>query len=194
VTAAGASDDVPSFDCPFRFPDVDYGSTHARAIDALARQEIMGGRATAPSPRLPSSPAASSPRSSPVPRACRPPRATASRTSRAAPTRVRSTPWPTRASSTGTPTAPSVRRSPVQRDQAAAILARWLELAPVEVDAFSDIAGTTHRRRINALAGIDVALGTADGRYLPGRTIRRDQAASLLSRTLQHLEAETVAR
>jgi hypothetical protein len=194
VTAADASDDVPSFDCPFRFPDVDYGSTHARAIDALARQEIMGGRTDgtfAPAAELTRAQLASI-----VARAAGLPPATGDRFSDVEGSTHEGAIYALAEEGIldgyqdGT-FRPSVA---VQRDQAAAILARWLELAPVEVDAFSDIAGTTHRRRINALAGIDVALGTADGRYLPGRTIRRDQAASLLSRTLQHLEAETVSR
>jgi hypothetical protein len=76
----------------------------------------------------------------------------------------------------------------VRRDQAASLLARWLELAPVAEDQFSDIAGNTHRQQINALAEIDVALGTADGEYLPGRSIRRDQTASLVLRALEVAE------
>jgi hypothetical protein len=77
--------------------------------------------------------------------------------------------------------------APVSRGQVASILVRWLELEPVDEDAFGDVAGTAHRRAINALAEAGIARGTTDGRYLPGATIRRDQAASLLSRTLDVL-------
>jgi hypothetical protein len=41
---------------------------------------------------------------------------------------------------------------------------------------------------INALADIDVARGSVDGRYQPRRDLRRDQMASLLIRALHHME------
>ena len=76
----------------------------------------------------------------------------------------------------------------VQRDQAASLLARWLELAPVDDDQFTDIGDNVHREQINALAEIEVALGTDGGEYQPGRSIRRDQTASLVVRALRFTE------
>ena len=73
----------------------------------------------------------------------------------------------------------------VRRDQAAAILTRWLELAPREADAFTDLAANVHRRDINALAHVEVARGTGDGTYDPARLLQRDQIASLLFRALE---------
>jgi surface-anchored protein len=76
----------------------------------------------------------------------------------------------------------------ITRDQVAGILGRVLALDGHRQDRFSDIAGSTHREMINALADIDVARGSVDGRYQPRRDLQRDQMASLLIRALHHQE------
>jgi hypothetical protein len=191
VDAAGASDALPVVDCPFRFPDVDYSSAHARSIDRLAREGIMGGRADGTF-----DPGGSLTRGQLA--------AIVARTAGLEPTgagdRFSDVEGTTHARAihaladagivSGYADGTFRPGLSVQRGQVAAIIARWLELDPVEQDAFTDVAGTTHRRAINAVAGIGVARGLPDGRYLPGATIRRDQAASLLSRTLDVLEDE----
>ncbi|GGI09143.1 S-layer homology domain-containing protein [Egicoccus halophilus] len=78
----------------------------------------------------------------------------------------------------------------VRRDQSAALIARWLDLDPVDTDRFTDIAGIQHRQQINALRDAEVAFGTGDGTtFTPGATMRRDQVASLLWRALQVADA-----
>lgn len=62
-----------------------------------------------------------------------------------------------------------------------------LERAPV----FDDISGT-HRANIEKLASIGVTAGKADGVYAPDDPITREQMASFLARSLDHLVAEDV--
>jgi hypothetical protein len=187
VDAAGASDALPVLDCPFRFPDVDYASTHAKAIDRLAREGVMAGRADGtfqPTGSLTRGQLAAI-----VARAGGIEPASGDRFSDVAGHTHEGAIYALADAGIVDGYADGTFRpaAPVSRGQVAAILVRWLELDPVDEDAFTDVAGTAHRRAINALAEAGIARGTTDGRYLPGATIRRDQAASLLSRTLDVL-------
>jgi len=181
VSADGASTEVPSLDCPPRFPDVDYPSTvHAEAIVELTRMSVISGRADGTF-----GPAA-------------------------AITRGQFATWFTgvaaievggEASFTdigGSVHAPAIAAlgeagvvsgypdgtfrpsEAVTRGQAASILVSWLGLAPVEADAFGDVGGSTHRTAINAAAEAGIVQGRGDGNYEPAAALRRDQAASLL--------------
>ncbi|MTV27985.1 hypothetical protein FTX61_21640, partial [Nitriliruptoraceae bacterium ZYF776] len=77
----------------------------------------------------------------------------------------------------------------ITRDQVASMLARHLELPGVERDVFTDVpSANPHRAAINALAGIGVARGTSATTYGPREALRRDQAASFVSRGLEHAD------
>ena len=192
TTSADADAGVTTLDCPHRFADVDYRSPHARAITELAEAGIVQGR-----PDGTYAPAEGVTRAQ-----------LASFLGRAADVEP----------ATGDTDFPDVpaghthagyiqaladagiiagyddgtfRPSQVvRRDQAAALIARWLELEPVTTDRFTDIAGNVHRGHINALADAEVAYGTGDGStYAPARTLRRDQIASFLHRGVQVADA-----
>lgn len=70
----------------------------------------------------------------------------------------------------------------------AALIARWLDVEPVEDDRFDDLDATIHRPLINALADLHVVEGDGEGNFNPDRAIRRDQTASLVLRALNVLE------
>lgn len=79
--------------------------------------------------------------------------------------------------------------APVERAQAAALVARALELLTVPLpadptDAFADDTGSVHEPALNALAAEGIVTGVSAGRIEPQRSTRRDQMASLLARTL----------
>ena len=180
VTADGAAADAPSLDCPTRFSDVDYaGSVHASAILELTGDGVISGRADG---------------------TFRPTSAIS---------RGQFATWLAGVAGIddgdehgftdvdGSVHAGAIAAlaeagvvdgygdgtfrpgTPVTRAHAAAILARWLGLDPVEDDAFDDIADSTHRTAINAAADAGVVRGR-DGAYQPDTSLRRDQAASLL--------------
>lgn len=72
---------------------------------------------------------------------------------------------------------------PVRRDQAASLLARWLELGDRDTPRFDDVgADSPHARSIAALAHLGIIEGREDGRFDPGGPLRRDQFASLVHR------------
>jgi predicted dienelactone hydrolase len=71
---------------------------------------------------------------------------------------------------------------PVAREQIAAVLARWLEVGPVDTGPFTDVAGSPYRRQINALAELDVVRGTSATTFAPRGQLQRDQLASLIVR------------
>lgn len=74
---------------------------------------------------------------------------------------------------------------PVRRDQMATFMARALKLAPGQ-PSFHDITlGNPHRANIGALQAAGIARGEA-GYYGPGRSLRRDQAATFVARALDH--------
>lgn len=76
--------------------------------------------------------------------------------------------------------------APVRRDQLASILGRWLELEPSSHDRFVDVTSGPHRGHVNALADAGIGRGRDDGTYGPAQLTRRDQAASLVLRALEH--------
>ncbi len=77
----------------------------------------------------------------------------------------------------------------VGRAQAASLVARgltWLgiRLTPDPPDAFADDSGSVHEPALDALAADGIVTGVSAGRVNPTQSIRRDQVASLLARTL----------
>jgi hypothetical protein len=76
-------------------------------------------------------------------------------------------------------------RGTVTRGQLATYLARTLGLPGGDRDAFSDLAGSVHAGNIGALAAAGLLQGYPDGTFGPDDPVRRDQAASVLSRWLQ---------
>lgn len=193
VTAEGASPDVPTFDCPYRFSDVAYGrSVHARAVHELATREIVTGRdgdRFAPTSTLTRGQVAAI-----IGRAD--PEIEPSSGSRfsdvdASPHAGYINALADRGIVEGYPDGTYRPGASVTRAQVATILAAWLELPPSDDDRFTDTADSVHRRSINALAEIGVASGTADGRYLPANPIQRDQAASLVFGALTWAEQQS---
>ena len=81
------------------------------------------------------------------------------------------------------------------RGQAASLLVRLTEqvtgeVLPASGTQFSDVAATsTHAENIAKLVELGVIKGLGDGTYRPGTDLRRDQMASLISRTLDILIA-----
>lgn len=192
TTSTGADADAPTPACPYRFDDVDYRSPHAPAINELAEAGIVQGRPDgtfAPAERVTRAqlasflgraagiePASGETEFSDVP---------------ADHTHAGFIQALADADIIGGYADGTFRPSQVvRRDQAAALIARWLDLDPVDTDRFTDIAGITHRGLINALADVEVARGTGDGStYSPARTLQRDQVASLLHRALEVADA-----
>lgn len=86
----------------------------------------------------------------------------------------------------------------VRRDQAAALMARTVEAtgrvlaAPVD-QGFADIAGNPHRHRIDQLSAIAVINGTSATTYEPRGPVHRDQVATLLVRTYEHVAGVELA-
>lgn len=79
----------------------------------------------------------------------------------------------------------------VTRGQVATFLANVVRTAedlqvPKE-RRFSDLRGDVHRDNIEALAALGIIGGYADGTYRSGREVTREQFASLLVRTYEHL-------
>ena len=73
----------------------------------------------------------------------------------------------------------------LKRDQMASILARALDLEPVDSGPFTDISGNVHEGAINALAAEGIALGRTEGSYSPRADIRRDQLSAMIGRALE---------
>ena len=69
---------------------------------------------------------------------------------------------------------------PVTRGQLATFLAAAAELDEVADGPSTDVAGTTHERRIHAVVAAGIASGFADGTYRPGVAVTRAQMATLL--------------
>ena len=189
ASSDGASVDVPTFACP-TFPDVDETNVHADAISELTRRGLVGGFADGTF-----GPAADVTRGQLA--------AIMARAADLDPVDAEEfdgEPFDDVESHTHEGVIYALAETgvisgfedgtfgpdlPVRRDQAASLLARWLALDPVDDDAFTDIEDNVHREQINALAQAGIALGTDDDRYLPARSIRRDQTASLVLRSLR---------
>ena len=78
----------------------------------------------------------------------------------------------------------------VKRGQMATFLARALELAPTEIDAFTDDDGTEHEDAINRVAAAGITVGCSATRFCPKGTVTRGQMASFLARAF-HLPRAT---
>jgi SpoIID/LytB domain protein len=73
----------------------------------------------------------------------------------------------------------------LSRAQAAALLARALQLPAADRDRFGDATGSVHADDIEAAAAAGIVKGCTTDRFCPGRVLRRAQMASLLSRALE---------
>ncbi|WP_052665679.1 S-layer homology domain-containing protein [Nitriliruptor alkaliphilus] len=88
--------------------------------------------------------------------------------------------------------------NPVTREQMASFLIRTLEvileqdLAPTGPSPFTDTAGSAHADNIDVAAQLDIAKGRTATTYEPTQTVRRDQMASFIARSLRVLHAEGV--
>ena len=86
---------------------------------------------------------------------------------------------------------------PVTRGQAATVLVGLLDTLEIEdvaapadtATAFDDVAGTTHAAAIAEVAARGLVTGFSDGTFRPADPVTRGQAASVLTRTLQHAVA-----
>jgi hypothetical protein len=72
---------------------------------------------------------------------------------------------------------------PVTRGQMATFLTRALDL-PAGASSFPDVAGSTHRAGIDAVAEAGIAGGYADGTFRPDLPVTRGQMATFLARAL----------
>ncbi len=82
--------------------------------------------------------------------------------------------------------------APVTRAQVASLLGRLLRAAGVElpdapVNAFEDDDASVHAYAIDALTGLGIVSGHADGSYRPGASVSRGQLATLLARVWETL-------
>jgi hypothetical protein len=190
VSADGATTDLPRFDCPPTFSDVSPDSVHAEAIEELARRDILLGRDDGTF--RPANDVTRGQLASIVARTAGFPDAEGDDFSDVEGSTHEGAIYALaeRGIARGYDDGTFRPGGSIQRDQAAALLARWLELTPVDEDAFTDLDRTIHRGDINALAEVDVARGTEDDRFLPTRSIRRDQTASLVYRALQLVERD----
>ncbi len=73
---------------------------------------------------------------------------------------------------------------PVDRGQAASLLARALRLPAGQQQHFTDTARSVHRLGIDAVAEAHIASGYDDGTFRPGGAVTRGQAATFLVRAL----------
>jgi subtilisin family serine protease len=85
----------------------------------------------------------------------------------------------------------------IRRDQTAALMVRALEhiverriAAPAS--PFTDVAGNEHRREIDVAYDLGIVRGRTESTFQPALSTRRDQMASLIARTLDHLDLEGV--
>ncbi|MFA9431385.1 S-layer homology domain-containing protein [Egicoccus sp. AB-alg2] len=77
---------------------------------------------------------------------------------------------------------------PVTRAQAASLIGRWLEVDEVADGPFTDVpAGAEHSGYINALAAAGIVNGRTDTTFEPKASLRRDQTASIIGRSLDQL-------
>ena len=87
--------------------------------------------------------------------------------------------------------------SAVTRGQSTSMIVRAVDLVleePLSVPEdgpFVDVAGSAHEQAIDAAAAAGIAKGTTATTFEPGEDTRRDQMASLLSRALEVLAAES---
>ena len=72
----------------------------------------------------------------------------------------------------------------VRRDEMASFLTRAIPLSGTAPDAFTDDDGNIHEPNINLVANAGITTGCAPGEYCPASTVKRDQMASFLARSL----------
>ena len=77
---------------------------------------------------------------------------------------------------------------PVQRDQAASLLARWLDVAPLAEGPFADVTGGVHAGNVNALWDLGLVRGKTSDTYAPGSPLQRDQAATVVVGSIDVLD------
>ena len=76
---------------------------------------------------------------------------------------------------------------PVSRAEMASMLARALDLTPVEAGPFIDVSDSVHAANINAIAAEGITVGCnppANDRFCPEGEVTREQMASFLARAL----------
>jgi hypothetical protein len=61
---------------------------------------------------------------------------------------------------------------------------------PAAANYFPDIAGSVHQANINAIAGVGIVQGFADGTYRPNDLVKRDQMASFIMRAYDYAVTE----
>ncbi len=75
------------------------------------------------------------------------------------------------------------------RGQLASVMADALSLPPTEFEHFSDLEGSVHAGRINALAEAGVTRGCGGGAFCPDEPVSRAELATLLARGFALAEA-----
>ena len=70
------------------------------------------------------------------------------------------------------------------RAETAALIARALDMPPVEGDWFVDDDRSSHEAEINALAAAGITMGCTDAEFCPDRAVRRDEVAAFLHRAM----------
>lgn len=73
---------------------------------------------------------------------------------------------------------------PLTRAQMASLVARALDLPPVEADTFRDDDGSSHEADIERIAAVEITVGCGPELFCPGDPVTRDQAAAFLRRAL----------
>ncbi len=75
----------------------------------------------------------------------------------------------------------------LQRNQAASLIARWLELQPIADGPFEDVGGV-HAGNVNALAEVEIIRGRTATTYEPTAPLRRDQTATIAVNAIDTLD------
>jgi 2',3'-cyclic-nucleotide 2'-phosphodiesterase (5'-nucleotidase family) len=83
------------------------------------------------------------------------------------------------------------------RAQAASLIARSLDDAGISLPTaadqpFEDVEGNVHADNIAALAALGVVQGRADGSFVPGQLVQRDQLASMVTRAYAQVTTKAV--
>ncbi len=86
----------------------------------------------------------------------------------------------------------SITRGQFATTVAGLIRASATDLPSGDAGRFSDVDGTTHAAAINDLAAAGLVNGIGDGRYEPGGTVTRAQAASILVAAYAYITANPV--
>jgi 5'-nucleotidase / UDP-sugar diphosphatase len=79
----------------------------------------------------------------------------------------------------------------LQRNQAASLIARWLEMQPIADGPFEDVGGV-HAGNVNALAEVGIIQGRTATTYEPTSPLRRDQTATISVNAIDTLDSVDV--